>query len=162
YTATVEALDATGKSLAKFDENGTFDGVPNSAIFIGISSSSADISQIALSIKKGQSKSSFYINQFDFRTSPLAAPAAAASRAQPAAPSASTGDSLYVGDGNDNTVKQFDATTGAYEGTLVTSGSGGLLGPRGLIFGEDHDLLVVNQNVFTTGIGGEVLRYDGQ
>jgi outer membrane protein assembly factor BamB len=71
-------------------------------------------------------------------------------------------DTLYIGDGNDNTVKQFDATTGAYLGTFVTSGSGGLLGPRGLIFGESHNLLVVNQNVFTTGIGGEVLRYDGQ
>jgi uncharacterized delta-60 repeat protein len=82
--------------------------------------------------------------------------------AQPAATSAGAGDSLYIGDGNDNTVKQFDATTGAYEGTFVASGSGGLLGPRGLIFGESHDLLVVNQNVFTTGIGGEVLRYDGQ
>jgi hypothetical protein len=71
-------------------------------------------------------------------------------------------DTLYIGDGNDNTVKQFDATTGAYLGTFVTSGSGGLLGPRGLIFGEGHNLLAVNQNVFTVGIGGEVLRYDGQ
>jgi hypothetical protein len=82
--------------------------------------------------------------------------------AQPAATSAAAGDSLYIGDGNDNTVKRFDATTGAYEGTFVASGSGGLDGPRGLIFGESHDLLAVNQNVFKTGIGGEVLRYDGQ
>src|SRR5262249_35597382 len=71
-------------------------------------------------------------------------------------------DTLYIGDGNDNTVKRFDASTGAYEGTFVTSGSGGLLGPRGLIFGERHNLLVLNQNVFTTGIGGELLRYDSQ
>jgi DNA-binding beta-propeller fold protein YncE len=71
-------------------------------------------------------------------------------------------DTLYIGDGNDNTIKRFDASSGAYEGTFVTSGSGGLLGPRGLIFGEGHNLLAVNQNVFTTGIGGEVLRYDGQ
>jgi hypothetical protein len=71
-------------------------------------------------------------------------------------------DTLYIGDGNDNTVKRFDASTGAYEGTFVTSGSGGLLGPRGLIFGESHNLLVLNQNVFTVGIGGELLRYNGQ
>jgi sugar lactone lactonase YvrE len=74
----------------------------------------------------------------------------------------SLSDVLYVGDGGDNTVRRFDASTGAYQGTFVTSGSGGLLGPRGLIFGESHNLLVVNQNVFTVGIGGEVLRYDGQ
>jgi hypothetical protein len=70
-------------------------------------------------------------------------------------------DTLYIGDGNDNTVKRFDASTGAYQGTFVTSGSGGLLGPRGLIFGEGHNLLAVNQNVFTP-LNGEVLRYDGQ
>src|SRR5262252_2484908 len=40
-------------------------------------------------------------------------------------------DVLDIGDNNDNTVKQFDATTGAYLGTLVSSGSGGLAGPRG-------------------------------
>ena len=70
-------------------------------------------------------------------------------------------DTLYIGDGNDNTVKRFDATTGAYLGTFVTSGSGGLLGPRGLIFGESHNLLVVNQGV-SNPLGGDVLRYDGQ
>jgi hypothetical protein len=161
YTATVEAFDAAGKSLAKFNEQGAFNGVPNSAIFIGISSSSADISQIALSITKGQNKSSFYIDKFDFRTGALAAAPVAVPRALSAATSASTGDSLYIGDGNDNTVKQFDATTGALLGTFVASGSGGLDGPRGLIFGEGHNLLAVNQNVFTT-LGGEVLRYDGQ
>jgi hypothetical protein len=44
-----------------------------------------------------------------------------------AVPSA-TYDFLYVGDGTDNTVKQFDATTGAFVGTLVRSGSQGMLG----------------------------------
>jgi hypothetical protein len=33
-------------------------------------------------------------------------------------------DSLYVGDGIDNTVKKFDAATGAYQGTFATLGSG--------------------------------------
>src|SRR5262249_21550108 len=55
-------------------------------------------------------------------------------------------DTLYIGDGNDNTVKRFDASTGAYEGTFVTSGSGGLNGPRGIIFRNDGQLLLVDQN----------------
>jgi uncharacterized delta-60 repeat protein len=80
--------------------------------------------------------------------------AAAVSRAASAEP-------LSIGDGDDNMVKGFDAATRADEGMLVSSGSGGLDGPRGLIFGEHHDLLVINQNVFTT-LGGEVLRHDGQ
>jgi hypothetical protein len=58
----------------------------------------------------------------------------------------------FLFDRLNNTVKQFDAATGAYEGTFVTSGSGGLLGPRGLIFGESHNLLVVNQNVLATAL----------
>src|SRR5262245_46570754 len=70
-------------------------------------------------------------------------------------------ETLYIGDGTDNTVKMFDASTGAYEGVLVSSGSQGLTGPRGLIFRNDGQLLVVNQNVFLT-IPGEVLRYNGR
>ena len=66
-----------------------------------------------------------------------------------AVPSAAQ-DFLYVGDGADNTVKQFDATTGALVGTLVTSGSQGMLGPRGLIFRNPGQLLAVNQNVGLT------------
>ncbi len=80
-------------------------------------------------------------------------------------------DSLYVGDQTDrfasgNTVKRFDAETGAFLGAFVTSNSGGLHGPRGLIFsqrgeGERGDLLVVNQNQ-DLPLNGEVLRYDGK
>jgi hypothetical protein len=164
FTAQVQALDASGNVLASFTEVGDSTGAgDNSAIFIGISSSSANIHQIALSLTHAvlHLTGDFAINQFDFRTGPLAATPAAAPRALSAATSASTGDSLYIGDGNDNTVKRFDATTGAYEGTFVASGSGGLNGPRGLIFGEGHDLLAVNQNVNTT-LGGDVLHYDGQ
>src|SRR5262245_3092084 len=76
-----------------------------------------------------------------------------------AVPSAAQ-DFLYVGDGADNTVKQFDATTGAFVGTLVASGSQGLLGPRGLIFRNPGQLIAVNQNFFLT-IPGEVLNYNG-
>jgi DNA-binding beta-propeller fold protein YncE len=74
--------------------------------------------------------------------------------------SAPVADSLYVGDGSDNTVKKFDATTGAYQGNVITSGSGGLNGPRGLIFRNDGQLLVVDQNVGEPN-PGEVLRFNG-
>jgi len=76
-------------------------------------------------------------------------------------PSTAGHDFLYVGDGADNTVKQFDATTGAFVGTLVASGSQGMLGPRGLIFRNPGQLLAVNQNVGTT-IPGEILNYNGR
>jgi hypothetical protein len=72
----------------------------------------------------------------------------------------SSHDFLYVGDGGDNTVKQFDATTGAFVDNLVAPGSQGMLGPRGLLFRNPGQLLAVNQNVGLT-IPGEVLRYNG-
>ncbi|MBX3222990.1 MAG: hypothetical protein KF795_20935 [Labilithrix sp.] len=70
----------------------------------------------------------------------------------------SRGDSLYVGT-QDDTVKRFNAKTGAFESVFVTPGSGGLLGPRGLVFGRNENLLVVNQNVDTL-INGEILKYE--
>ena len=75
FTAKVEAFDANGQSLATFTEAGTSTGAAdNSAIFIGISSSSPNISQIALSLTSAQkTKSWFVINKFDFRSSALAA-----------------------------------------------------------------------------------------
>jgi glucose/arabinose dehydrogenase len=69
-------------------------------------------------------------------------------------------DSLYIGDAGDNTVKQFDATTGKFEGTFVAMESGGLHGPRGLIFDREGNLLVANQNV-NLPIPGDILRFDG-
>lgn len=69
-------------------------------------------------------------------------------------------DNLYIGDGGNpaevgsSTVKRFDADgnlLGAFE-----PGSGGLDGPRGVLF--DGNLLVVNQNVFEKS-AGEVLRF---
>jgi DNA-binding beta-propeller fold protein YncE len=71
-------------------------------------------------------------------------------------------DSLYIGDAGDDTVKRFNALTGAYLGVFVTSGSGGLHGPMGLIFddrgGLNSDLLIANQNA-ELPIPGAVLRY---
>jgi hypothetical protein len=77
-------------------------------------------------------------------------------------------DILYIGDGGDNTVKRFDAESGVFldadanpandPDAFVRSESGGLSGPRGLLF--DGNLLVANQNV-NLKIPGEILRYDG-
>jgi hypothetical protein len=80
FTAQIQALDARGRILASFTEAGsTTNAADNSAIFIGISSSSASISQIAISLTNAPDnsyKAYFLINQFDFRTSaPAAAPA---------------------------------------------------------------------------------------
>jgi hypothetical protein len=68
-------------------------------------------------------------------------------------------DSLYIGDGSDNSVKRFDATTGAYLGAFVNSNSG-LDGPRGIIFVAGN-LLLVNQNV-DRPFPGEILQYSRQ
>jgi hypothetical protein len=43
-------------------------------------------------------------------------------------------DSVYIGDGGDNTVKRFDAETGTFLGVFVTPSAGGLDGPRSPIF----------------------------
>jgi hypothetical protein len=74
-------------------------------------------------------------------------------------PSQGLADSLYISDIGDNTVKQFDANTGAYEGTFVTAGSGGINVPVGIDFGPGHNLLVAtrDRNPFTT-----VAEFDGQ
>jgi hypothetical protein len=87
FTAKVEAFDAGGNSLASFTENGDSTNTrDNSAIFIGISSTSATIHRISLSITKAGNSGlglkpgigDFAINKFDFRTSPLAVTALAA------------------------------------------------------------------------------------
>lgn len=68
-------------------------------------------------------------------------------------------DSLYVGDGADSTVKQYDAQTpNKYLGLLVKPKEGGLLGPRGLLV-QSGRLIVSNQNVGLAS-PGDILRYD--
>jgi hypothetical protein len=76
-----------------------------------------------------------------------------------AVPSAAPHDILYVGDGSDDSVKSFDATTGAFVGTAVAPARGGLHGPRGMVFEDPAHLLVVNQNV-NQPFNGEVLDYN--
>lgn len=66
-------------------------------------------------------------------------------------------DILYVGDG-DNTVKRFDAVTGAPLDAVSAPFVSGLAGPRTLLV-ADGRLLVLNQNV-NLQIPGELLAYD--
>jgi Ca2+-binding RTX toxin-like protein len=75
-------------------------------------------------------------------------------------PSQALSDSLYIVDQSDNTVKQFDATTGAYLGNFVTSGSAGLNVPWGLDFGPGHNLLLANN--LGSGRGCSIAEYDGR
>lgn len=70
------------------------------------------------------------------------------------------GVDMYIGDVGDDAVERFDAETGAYLGPFVTPQSGGLFGPRGLVFSTAGNLLVVNQNV-NQPYAGEVLEYQG-
>ena len=72
-------------------------------------------------------------------------------------------DSLFVGDVNDNTVKRFDASNGAFQGVFVKRSLAGLHGVRGLVFEPDGNLLVSDQNS-GTATHGEILQYstDGQ
>jgi hypothetical protein len=43
-------------------------------------------------------------------------------------------DSLYIGDTKDDSVRRFDVPTGDFGDIFVRSGSGGLHGPRGMVF----------------------------
>ena len=67
-------------------------------------------------------------------------------------------DSLYIGDGGDNTVQRF----GVFEVQFVQSTNPNLTGPRGLIFdnGNPPNLLLANQNVGTSK-AGDIFRYNG-
>jgi DNA-binding beta-propeller fold protein YncE len=69
---------------------------------------------------------------------------------------------LYIGDRGDNTVKQFDANSGIFIGNFVSSNSGGLYGPGGILFDKNGNLLVANQNVNQQGKSGEIFQYNGQ
>jgi DNA-binding beta-propeller fold protein YncE len=69
-------------------------------------------------------------------------------------------DILYIGDATDNTVKRFDANAGNFIDNFVNSGSGGLDGPRGILFDGNGNLLVSNQNV-NLNIAGDILQYNG-
>jgi hypothetical protein len=67
-------------------------------------------------------------------------------------------DTLYVGDADDNTVKRFDAATGAFLGDFVDESGSILRGPRGQIFDAAGNLLVSDQHV-DQAVRGEILQY---
>lgn len=62
---------------------------------------------------------------------------------------------LYVASLQFDEIMAFDATSGAYLSTFVTSGSGGLTGPRAIAHGPAGDLYVASQSDDT------IRRYDG-
>jgi len=62
---------------------------------------------------------------------------------------------IYVAGGDGNNVLKFNGSTGAFIGTFVTAGSGGLQSARGVAFGPDG-------NLFVTSFGtNQVLEYNG-
>jgi hypothetical protein len=74
-------------------------------------------------------------------------------------------DSLYIGDQTDqdasnSTIKRFGAKDGVFLGDFVASNSGGLHGPRGMVFDNSGHLLVANQNQ-DLDLTGAVLLYNG-
>jgi len=73
------------------------------------------------------------------------------------APLAKAADYLYIGDQHDNTVKQFNASTGAFLSTFVKS-QGGLHGPMGIVFDSSANLWLSNQNA-NTNTSGEILLF---
>jgi len=62
---------------------------------------------------------------------------------------------LLVSSNETDSVLRFDAMTGAFIDTFVPSGSGGLNGPIGLVFGADGNLYV------SSVVSLSVLRFDG-
>jgi DNA-binding beta-propeller fold protein YncE len=62
---------------------------------------------------------------------------------------------LYVISENSNSILRYNEVTGAFIGELVSSGSGGLNNPKGLLFARDGNLYVTSANTNT------VMRYDG-
>lgn len=77
-----------------------------------------------------------------------------------ATPEARAADWLYVASDATHSVRRYDAVTGQSLGDFVAPNSGGLVGPRGVIFGPDGNLYVANQFSGTT-TRGNILRYHG-
>ena len=63
---------------------------------------------------------------------------------------------VYVADGS-GAVQKFNGTTGAFLGTFVATGSGGLQNARGVVFGPDGNLYVSD----FSGSKNDILRYNG-
>ncbi len=65
-------------------------------------------------------------------------------------------ESASLPGGVNNQVLHYDGATGAFKGTFVGSGSGGLSAARGVAVGPDGNLYVAS-----SGATNQVLRYDG-
>ncbi len=69
---------------------------------------------------------------------------------------------LLVSSSGDNSVKQYDETTGAYIRDFVTAGSGGLSSPQDLAIGPNGNLFVSSQETSSvkeySGTTGEFIR----
>src|SRR5262245_17983192 len=63
---------------------------------------------------------------------------------------------LLVSSNSSASVERFDLATGAWLGSFVPAGSGGLSSPDGMTFGLDGNLYVCNERA------SSVLRYDGR
>jgi DNA-binding beta-propeller fold protein YncE len=63
---------------------------------------------------------------------------------------------LFVSSFNQNSVRRYDEATGAFLGTFVSAGAGGLSAPHRGIFGPDGNYYVASAN------NDRVLRYNGQ
>jgi hypothetical protein len=73
-------------------------------------------------------------------------------------PNSALAQKLYLGDAGDDSVKVVDLTSKTVD-YFVSPGSGGLLGPRGILFREGN-LLVVSQNPGQP-YPGDILSYNG-
>src|SRR5437588_10263915 len=62
---------------------------------------------------------------------------------------------LFVSNGRPNSILRYDERTGDFLGEFITSGSGGLINPSGLIFGPDGNLYVSSVDTHS------IHRFDG-
>ena len=69
--------------------------------------------------------------------------------------STADGDNCGPGGNGSDAILRYDATTGAFLGNFVASGSGGLSDPEGLVFGPDGNLYVAGED------NDAILKYDG-
>jgi len=63
---------------------------------------------------------------------------------------------LFVSSFNQNSVRRYDENSGAFLGTFISAGAGGLSAPHRGIFGPDGNFYVASAN------NDQVLRYNGQ
>src|SRR6187402_517395 len=68
----------------------------------------------------------------------------------------STYADLFVSSFSQNSVRRYDEASGAFVGTFVSAGAGGLSAPHRGIFGPDGNFYVASAN------NDRILRYNGQ